>query len=211
MQLKKKLESQQITALYEILSRDDDLVGECNPIVNQYENKSAESPSLKKVNNDHYSCSTYNNGLKKFELQCSRHYISTLALRELILEAIKGVSKYAIENEKEFVNKVRGASAVQQRSAAKALQSRLKREKKRCKELDCLIKKLYEAYATGKLAEKRFEMLSAEYEREQAGLEESIVGFQAEFAEYEADINNIEQFLILVKNIPIFQNLRRLC
>ena len=35
MQLKKNLENQKITALYERLSRDDDLVGESNSIVNQ--------------------------------------------------------------------------------------------------------------------------------------------------------------------------------
>ena len=35
MQLKKNLESQKITALYERLSRDDDLAGESNSIVNQ--------------------------------------------------------------------------------------------------------------------------------------------------------------------------------
>ena len=35
MQLKKSLESQKITALYERLSRDDDLAGESNSIVNQ--------------------------------------------------------------------------------------------------------------------------------------------------------------------------------
>ena len=161
-----------------------------------YEDKPAESPGLKKINNDHYSCSTYNNGLKKFEPQCSQHYISTLALRELILEAIKDVSKYAIENEKDFVKKVREFSTVQQQSAAKALQSRLKREKKRCSDLDGLIKKLYESYATGKLAEKRFEMLLAEYESEQAELEES-----------ETDTNNVEAFLLLSKKYTDFSEL----
>ena len=35
MQLKKNLENQKITALYERLSRDDDLAGESNSIVNQ--------------------------------------------------------------------------------------------------------------------------------------------------------------------------------
>ena len=34
-------------------------------------------------------------------------------------------------------------------------------------ELDVLIKKLYETYAMGKLEEKRFELLCAEYEKEQ--------------------------------------------
>ena len=37
MQLKKNLEYQKITALYERLSRDDDLAGESNSIVNQKE------------------------------------------------------------------------------------------------------------------------------------------------------------------------------
>lgn len=35
MQLKKNSESQKITALYERLSRDDDLAGDSNSIVNQ--------------------------------------------------------------------------------------------------------------------------------------------------------------------------------
>jgi len=35
-----------------------------------------------------------------------------------------------------------------------------------------LIKKLYETYAMGKLEEKRFELLCAEYEKEQAELEQ---------------------------------------
>lgn len=127
---------------------------------------------------DTYRCSTYNNTANKFDTKCTAHNIRTVVLQELILAAIKAVSQYAVENEKEFAKKVRELSAVQQQSAAKELQSRLKREQKRCKELG-LIKKLYEAYATGKLAEKRFEVFSAEYEQEQAGLEESIAGLQA--------------------------------
>ena len=90
---------------------------------------------------------------------------------------------------------------------AKELKSRLKREQKRCRELDGLIKKLYETYATGKLAEKRFEVLSAEYEQEQAGLVESIAGLQAELAEYDADTNNVEAFLLLSKKYTDFSEL----
>ena len=165
-------------------------------------------PTDKKIpDRDEYNCSTYNNGKKLFEKRCSQHYIRTVVLRELILTAIRSVSQYAIENEKEFAQKVREASAVQQKSAAKALQSQLKREQKRCKELDGLIKKLYEAYATGKLAEKRFEMLSAEYESEQAGLEESIAKVQTDLEVYNADTVNVEQFLLLSKKYTDFSEL----
>lgn len=165
-------------------------------------------PTDKKIpDKDEYNCSTYNKGRKLFENRCSQHYIRTVVLRELILEAIRSVSRYAIENEKEFAQKVREASAVQQKSAAKALQSQLKREQKRCRELDGLIKKLYEAYANGKLAEKRFEMLSAEYEQEQAGLEESIAKVQADLDAYNADTVNVEQFMELAKKYTDFSEL----
>ena len=38
--------------------------------------------------------------------------------------------------------------------------------RKRSAELDGLIKKLYESYATGKITESRFDTLIAEYEKE---------------------------------------------
>jgi len=156
---------------------------------------------------DEYNCSTYNKGKKLFENRCSQHYIRTAVLRELILEAIRSVSQYAVKNEKEFMRKVRENTLVKQKSEVKALQSRLKREEKRCKELNGLIKKLYEAYATGKLAEKRFEMLCAEYEKEQAGLEESIAKAQADLAAYDTDTDNLGQFMELARKYTDFSEL----
>ena len=52
---------------------------------------------------DIYRCSTYYNGLRKFQSPvCTSHYIRTDVVRELILEAVRSVSRYAIENEEEF-------------------------------------------------------------------------------------------------------------
>ena len=89
--------------------------------------------------------------------------LSTRALRELILHTIRTVSAYAISNEDEFVEKVRAASEVRQQETAKELKRKLNRDRKRSAELDGLIKKLYEAYATGKLSEKRFETLTMSF------------------------------------------------
>ena len=47
-------------------------------------------------------------------------------------------------------------------------------EQKRHKELDGLVKKLYEGNATGKIPDKHFTRLLAEYDEEQTGLETSI-------------------------------------
>lgn len=51
---------------------------------------------------DAYLCSTHSNARDKSQVICSMHYIRTVVLRELILEAIRIASKSAIENEAEF-------------------------------------------------------------------------------------------------------------
>lgn len=62
-----------------------------------------------------------------------------------------------------------------------------------------LIKRLYESYVLEKLPEKRYEALSAEYEHEQAELEEAIAQDQAKLDAYQADSTNVEAFIQLAK------------
>ena len=50
----------------------------------------------------------------------------------------------------------------------------MSKAQKRHKELDGLVKKLYEGNATGKIPDKHFTRLLAEYDEEQTGLETSI-------------------------------------
>ena len=59
-----------------------------------------------------------------------------------------------MEHEAEFIEKVRSSTELQQESEAKALKKRLSREQKRIKELNTLIKKIYEDNVNGKLSEK---------------------------------------------------------
>ena len=56
-----------------------------------------------------------------------------------------------------------------------------------------------ESYATEKISEKRFDMLSAEYEQKQEALEASIAKAQAELDAFEADTAKVDQFLALAK------------
>lgn len=99
-------------------------------------------------------------------------------MRELILYTIRTVSEYAIANEEEFRQRVLDASRIKQEAEAKGLKKKLAKAKKRYEELDVLIKKLYESYAMEKISEHRFDMLSAEYEQEQAELESVIAADQ---------------------------------
>ncbi len=156
---------------------------------------------------DSYECSTYSLTFQRSQKECCSHYIRTRDLRALLLDTIRTVSTYAISNEAEFIEKVRAASEVRQAQAAKDLKRKLNRDRKRSVELDGLIKKLYESYATEKISEKRFELLSGEYEREQEALEAAIEQGQAELNAYESDTDRVEQFLALVKKYTDFSEL----
>ena len=125
-------------------------------------------------------------------------------MRAPLLDTIRTVSTYAISNEAEFIEKVRAASEVRQVQAAKDLKRKLNKDRKRSKELDGLIKKLYEAYASEKISEKRFEVLSSEYEQEQEALEAAIAQEQAELDAFEADTAKVDQFLALTKKYTDF-------
>ena len=156
---------------------------------------------------DCFECSTNEITRYHSQLECTAHHISTRALRELLLHTIQTVSAYAISNEAEFIEKVRSASEVQQKEAAKELKRKLNRDRKRSTELDGLIKKLYESYATGKLSEKRFEVLTADYEREQEALNAAIAKGQAELDAFNADTVRADQFLLLAKKYTDFTEL----
>ena len=153
---------------------------------------------------DNYNCSTYMLTAKQSEQKCCSHYITTRAVRALLLDTIKTVSAYAISDEKGFVEKIRAASQLRQDNAAKELKRKLNRDRKRSAELDGLIKKLYESFATGSLTEKRFKLLSDGYEREQEELDAAIKHEQAELDAFNADTDRAGQFLDLVKRYTDF-------
>ena len=73
--------------------------------------------------------------------------------------------------------------------------------------MDILIQKLYESYAMGKITEHRFDVLSSQYEQEQAKLETLIALEQEELETYETDASRAAQFLALAKKYTDFTEL----
>ena len=161
----------------------------------------------KEYPSDFYNCSTYCLTIERETKQCFSHNVSTKALTELVLETIRTTASYAIQNKEEFIRKVRSISQVRQQEAAKELKRKVAKAKKRIAELDMLIKKLYETYALGKLEEKRFEMLSAGYEKEQDELEQALASDQASLDQFNEDTDRADKFLALAKKYTDFSEL----
>jgi len=165
------------------------------------------APSEKGRISDTYNCATYTLTLQRETKKCCSHSVSTKAMRELILYTIRTVSEYAIANEEEFQQRVLDASRIKQEAEAKGLKKKLAKAKKRYAELDVLIKKLYESYAMEKISEHRFDMLSAEYEQEQAELESVIAADQVELEIFHADATRADQFMALARKYTDFSEL----
>ena len=156
---------------------------------------------------DAYECSNYKLASRNRTVACCSHYISTKAIQELLLEAIRAASTYAISNQKEFLDKVRSASQIRQKEAAKEFRRKLNKDKKRIAELDTIIKKLYESFAVGRISDERFDSLLAEYEDEQKTLLSSAAETEQQLIAFEEDTDRAEQFLALAKKYTDFSEL----
>ena len=153
---------------------------------------------------DYYECKNYKLASVRETALCTSHRVNTNALIKLILETIRLVSEYATTNKTEFIEKVKAISLSQHNQDVNEQKKRLAKNEKRYTELDELIKKLYESYATGKLTEKRFELLSAGYEQEQENLANEIDELKKCLETYKEETDNVNQFLELAKKYTDF-------
>lgn len=83
----------------------------------------------------------------------------------------------------------------------------MNKDRRRCGELDTIIKKLYESYAVGRIGEDRFDMLLAGYEQEQTALRQSVAEAESALDSFEQDTANVECFLALAKKYTDFSEL----
>ena len=145
-----------------------------------------------------YNCGNYNNSHDQSGKVCCSHNIQAKVIDQLVLETIQYACKSVRMDERAFVESIRSALEIREQSEAKKLKAALKHQEKRYAELDILLKKVYEDNALGRLPDKRYEMLSAGYEKEQAELEQSIKACREQLTQYDEDTDRTEEFLALV-------------
>jgi len=156
---------------------------------------------------DFYTCSTNDLASGAFKVECSKHFIRTEVIRDLVLDTIRRVSGYVRENEAEFVEKIREASNVRQEETAKAHKKQIAKNERRIAELDTLFRKVYEDNATGKLSDERFAQLSGSYEDEQSSLKVQNAALQAEVDAFAADNVKADRFIEIVRRYTVFDEL----
>ena len=130
-----------------------------------------------------------------------------IMVEKLILTAIREVSAYVREDEKEFIRIVRDAASAGQEQTAREQKKRLRQVEKRIGELDELIKKLYEGNATGKIPDKHFNRLLAEYDTEQSALEQEAAELKEGITAQAEDGMRAQRFVSLVRRYTSFDEL----
>lgn len=163
------------------------------------------SPNKEKVYDadNSYICGGY----RQLTRDCTMHFIKTSVLQDLILSAIREVSAFVRSDEKEFLHIVREETDAGIEKEAKEQKKRLYKAQKRVAELDVLIKKLYEGNAIGKIPDKHFERMLAEYDREQSDLEQEVSKLQQAVATQAQDYESPQKFVALVRRYTDFTEL----
>ena len=141
-----------------------------------------------------FQCGNYRNQ----NSECVSHFIKTSALEAAILQAIKAISKYVIENEAEFVAQLKAVwNESRSRSAANG-QQELDEAKTRMAELDAKIQQLYDSAISGLLPERQAQRMIQQYDEEQLVLEKRVEELQGQIQQEEVEQIDTSRFIALV-------------
>ena len=142
-----------------------------------------------------FQCSQYRNRSHN----CINHYIKAADLEEILLQSIRTVSQFVLENEEEFVQQLMEQWNRQQLMVSSKDRKELAAAKKRLKELDTLIDGLYEDRIKGSIPERQINRLISQYDSEQSQLESRIAELENQNVLSVPKKADVSRFVDLIK------------
>ena len=125
----------------------------------------------------------------------------------LISDMLKAIAEYAKHDRSEFIRVVQEAQSSQQTAEVRKQRTRLATAKQRVSELEVLLCKIYEDNILGKLSDSRYEMLDAQYAKEQGELTAEIFALEKAVKGYEKHEKDADRFIALVDKYENFDTL----
>ena len=130
---------------------------------------------------------------------CTSHSIKVSVLEEAILKSIQAVSDYVLEDEDAFIEELQAQWQSQKQGLSAENKKDLANAKKRMDELDNLIRGLYESNLSGKLPDRQFQRLMAQYDEEQEQCENRIKELEAKAGDSMTSKVDPKRFVALVR------------
>lgn len=153
---------------------------------------------------DHFVCST---SRKKGKEVCDTHFIRAVVLEEGTLQHMRLVISCVAGYEDSFRRALGAKRSEEARKELSAKKRTLQKSENRLAELDRLFKRIYEDMVNGKLSEARFQMLSDDYEQEQADLRAKIEMLENEIQNQEDQAENVDRFIRQAKKYLYLEKL----
>ena len=153
---------------------------------------------------DHFVCST---SRKKGKDVCDTHFIRAVVLEEGTLQHMRMVISCVASYEDAFRKALGAKRNAEAKKELTAKKRTLQKSENRLAELDRLFKRIYEDMVNGKLSEARFQMLSDDYEQEQADLRAKIEMLENEIQNQEDQAENVDRFIRQAKKYLYLEKL----
>lgn len=131
------------------------------------------SKSLRR-DQEFFRCANYKDGRGT----CKIHYIRDIVLEDIVKEAISGLADFVKCHEAVFLYMLAKKNSAMQKAEYNRMKLAVERDEKRIKNIDRLIKSLYEDKVLGELEDDRYTTLMAEYEKEQRELIASVAAMR---------------------------------
>ena len=153
-----------------------------------------------------YTCSQYSK-VPVGKLCPTQHRINEDVVLTLVSDMLKAIAEYAKHDRAEFVRVVQEAQSSQQTAEIRKQRTRLAAAKQRVSELEVLLCKIYEDNVLGKLPDSRYEVLDAQYAKEQAALTAEIATLEKTVSDYEKHETDADRFIALIEKYQNFDKL----
>lgn len=152
---------------------------------------------------DHFVCSNY----KSNTGSCQIHYIREVTLYKRVLECIQRTLTYVSLFRDDFTQEMLAQDEASRKSELAQKRKALSAAQKRMEDLDKIIQRLYEDSVLGKLSEARYAKLSAQYEEEQAEIQQLSLALEREIDEEAGQVADVGRFLQLAEKYSELQEL----
>ena len=153
-----------------------------------------------------FTCAEY--GKVPVGSRCStQHRINADVVMTLIKETLRAIIQFSEEDEEEFERTVKSVIDSQKSNDENEKRERLAACHRRVDELETLLCKIYEDNALGKLPDKRYRLLSSQYEAESTALEAEMRSLEDALRQYGKNEKSASKFIALVKKYKNFEEL----
>ncbi|WP_270661087.1 recombinase family protein [Streptococcus anginosus] len=156
------------------------------------------------INLDHYKCYHYH---RAGDTCSGLHYLRKEVLEELVLRDLQQLISAIHFDEKQLLEKLKSRFDIQEIKKQDSLRKQLSRFKKRSKELDTIIQKLYEKQLLDEISDERFRKLTDSYESEQVELNQQIVKLQEVLTSQTESKENVDKFMQTIRRYTNLETL----